>query len=77
MDAKGYYCSLDAFRQFAGCDTFEELLGILNPRDQILKWRESMEISPSSQNAYVSRVKSFYDYSTGQWAESSGTGRGC
>jgi len=57
---KAYRSIVDRFRVFAGCDTFEELLGLGDPRGVLLEWKDSLVISPGSVNAYVSRVKGFY-----------------
>ena len=58
---------LDIFREFAGCSSFEELLGLEDARGVLLRWRDSFDVgsggySPGTVNAYVSRVKSFYSH---------------
>lgn len=51
---------LNRFRVFAGCDSFEDLLGLEDPRGVVLDWFDCLDLAPGSVNSYVSRVKSFY-----------------
>lgn len=51
---------LNLFREYAGCDSFEALLELEDPRGVLLRWMDGLDVTPGSVNAYVSRVKSFY-----------------
>jgi len=51
---------LDQFRCFVGCDGFGGLLELEDPREAVLRWRDTLELAPKSLNVYMSLVKSFY-----------------
>jgi len=45
-----------------GVDSFDELLGVDDPRGLILKFVEGMDLAPGTTNVYGSQIKSFYRY---------------